>query len=231
MCSGKRDGKEEVMQETAKRNNKKIGYVKLPWEIWVTDAVCVVRGYSMSERWQEMKWRIQESMEFMELFMEYSYAMLMNLIYIQNVGPHSMTPAPGSGAGMLRPPVMCSGVPEYHLVFLLASTLLDNRAQDDIGCLCTVTYEICRVHQSCSRNTREKIEVFKSKLLLIQSTKKTCTVRFLRNLPSLALHSFFKYPASYNSRFELLINWNSGNNQATDDQFNEHHEDQYYALG
>lgn len=64
--------------------------------------------------------------------------MLMSLIYIQNVGPHSMTAAPGSAADMLRPPVICSGDPEYHLVFLLASTLLDNRAQDDIGCLCTL---------------------------------------------------------------------------------------------
>lgn len=164
--------------------------MKLPWEIWVTDVVCVIRAYSMSKRWQEMKWRIQESVEFMELFMEYSYAILMSLICIQNVGPHCMTPAPRSGADMLRPPVVCSGDPEYHVVFLLANTLLDNKAQDDIGCLCTVTYEICRVHQSCSKSTREKIEVFKFELLLT-AYQKTCIVKFLGNLPDLALHSFF----------------------------------------
>lgn len=100
--------------------------------------------------------------------MEYLYAMLMSLICIQN----SMTPAPGSGAEMLRPPGMCSGRPEYLLAFLLANTLVDNKARDDTGCLCTATFEICRVRQSYSRNAREKVEVFKSKLLLTQSLKK-----------------------------------------------------------
>lgn len=83
-----------------------MGEVELPAEVWEAQVV----GYGWSIEWGADMVR-DENKEPKSHFMEYLYAMLKGLIYIQNVRLCSAIPATGSVADELVRAAMFSGDP------------------------------------------------------------------------------------------------------------------------